>query len=55
MAPHAKFFALHDHLFWRDAGLSGTSQSFVGPLAEIHDATAASGKPALFWLSGHRR
>lgn len=48
MAPHAKFFAVYDRPFWRDAGLSGTAQSFVGPLGEIHDATTASGKAALF-------
>jgi monoamine oxidase len=52
MAPHAKFFALYDPPFWREAGLSGTAQSFVGPLAEIHDATTASGKPALFGFLG---
>ncbi len=48
MAPHAKFFAVYDRPFWREAGLSGTAQSFVGPLGEMHDATTASGKPALF-------
>lgn len=48
MAPHAKFFAIYDRPFWRDAGLSGTAQSFVGPLGEIHDATTASGRAALF-------
>ncbi|WP_291206960.1 FAD-dependent oxidoreductase [Hyphomonas sp.] len=52
MAPHAKFFAVYDHPFWRDAGLSGTAQSMVGPLAEIHDATTASGKAALFGFVG---
>lgn len=48
MAPHAKFFAVYDRPFWREAGLAGTAQSFVGPLGEIHDATTASGTPALF-------
>lgn len=48
MAPHAKFFAVYDRPFWRDAGLAGTAQSFVGPMGEIHDATTASGKAALF-------
>ena len=33
-------------------GCPGTAQSFVGPLAEIHDATTASGKPALFGFLG---
>jgi monoamine oxidase len=52
MAPHAKFFALYDRPFWQDAGLSGTAQSLVGPLVEIHDATTASGKAALFGFVG---
>ncbi|MDP1768056.1 MAG: FAD-dependent oxidoreductase [Nitrospirota bacterium] len=52
MAPHAKFFALYRQPFWREAGLSGTAQSLVGPLAEIHDATTASGMPALFGFLG---
>lgn len=52
MAPHAKFFALYDQAFWREAGLSGTAQSMVGPLVEIHDATTASGKAALFGFVG---
>lgn len=55
MAPHAKFFALYDHPFWRDAGLSGTAQSSVGPLVEIHDATTASGAAALFGFMGLNR
>ncbi len=48
MATTAKFVALYDQPFWRDAGLSGTAQSLVGPLAEIHDASTASGQAALF-------
>lgn len=52
MAPHAKFFALYDRPFWRDAGLSGTAQSMVGPLVEIHDATTAAGEAALFGFVG---
>ena len=52
MAPHAKFFALYDRPFWRDIGLSGMAQSMVGPLVEIHDATTASGKGALFGFVG---
>jgi monoamine oxidase len=52
MAPHAKFFAFYDRPFWRDAGLSGTAQSMVGPLAEIHDATTAVGSAALFGFVG---
>lgn len=38
--------------FWRSAGLSGTAQSVVGPLAEIHDATTSSGSAALFGFVG---
>ncbi|RFB94757.1 amine oxidase [Rhizobium leguminosarum bv. trifolii] len=52
MAPHAKFFAVYDEPFWRTVGLSGTAQSMVGPLVEIHDATTASGKAALFGFPG---
>lgn len=52
MAPHAKFFALYERPFWRDAGLSGAAQSMVGPLVEIHDATSASGAAALFGFVG---
>lgn len=52
MAPHAKFFAIYDRPFWRMDGLSGTAQSMVGPLVEIHDATTASGKAALFGFLG---
>ena len=52
MAPHAKFFALYERPFWRQSGLSGTAQSGVGPLVEIHDATLASGSAALFGFVG---
>lgn len=52
MAPHAKVFAIYDRPFWREAGLSGTAQSMAGPLVEIHDATTASGKAALFGFVG---
>jgi monoamine oxidase len=52
MAPHAKFFALYDRAFWREAGLSGTAQSMVGPMAEMHDATTASGGAGLFGFLG---
>ncbi len=52
MAPHAKFYALYDRPFWREAGLSGAAQSMVGPLSEIHDATTASGQAALFGFIG---
>jgi monoamine oxidase len=52
MAPHAKFLAVYEKPFWRDAGLSGTAQSMVGPMVEIHDASAMAGKAALFGFIG---
>ncbi|AUH65284.1 flavin monoamine oxidase family protein [Paracoccus zhejiangensis] len=52
MAPHAKFVAVYDRAFWRDAGLSGAARSQTGPLAEIHDATTAAGQAALFGFVG---
>lgn len=52
MAPHAKFLALYDRPFWRESGLSGTAQSGVGPLGEIHDGTSATGAAALFGFVG---
>ena len=52
MAPHAKFFALYDRAFWREAGLSGAAQSMVGPMTEIRDATTASGAAAIFGFLG---
>ncbi|WP_108250564.1 flavin monoamine oxidase family protein [Planctomonas deserti] len=52
MGNQAKFFALYDTPFWRDAGLSGTAQSMVGPMLEMHDATTSSGRPALFGFLG---
>jgi len=52
MAPHAKFIALYQRPFWREAGLSGTAQSLVGPLVEIHDATTASGRAGLLGFIG---
>jgi monoamine oxidase len=52
MAPHAKFVAVYDRPFWREMGLSGSGRSMVGPLAEIHDATTASGQAALFGFVG---
>lgn len=52
MAPHAKFVAVYDHAFWRDAGLSGAARSQTGPLVEIHDATTSDGQAALFGFVG---
>jgi monoamine oxidase len=53
MAGHAKFVAVYDRPFWRDAGLSGDAMSRHGPLAEIHDASGPDGSPAaLFGFLG---
>lgn len=52
MAPHAKLLAVYDRPFWREDGLSGMAQSLAGPLTEIHDATTASGRAALFGFVG---
>lgn len=52
MAPHAKVVSVYDRPFWRAAGLSGAALSQVGPLVEIHDATTAKGRPALFGFVG---
>jgi monoamine oxidase len=53
MASHAKFVAVYDTPFWRDAGLSGDAMSRRGPLAEIHDASGLDGTPAaLFGFVG---
>ena len=52
MAGHAKVMAVYDRAFWREQGLSGTASSFVGPLMEIHDASAPDGRPALFGFAG---
>ncbi len=40
--------ASYDRPFRHEAVFRGTAQSMVGPLAEIYDATTASGKAALF-------
>jgi len=39
MAGQAKFFALYDEPFWREAGLSGQAFSQRGPIGEIHDGS----------------
>ena len=49
MAGQAKALALYDRPFWRDAGLSGSAVSQVGPLGEIHDAgVPGTAESALF-------
>lgn len=53
MAGHAKFVAHYPRAFWREAGLSGSAVSQVGPLAEVHDASDAGGRQAaLFGFVG---
>lgn len=53
MAAHAKFVAVYDRPFWREAGLSGDAMSRRGPLVEVHDASGADGAPAaLFGFVG---
>lgn len=53
MAGHAKLIATYPQPFWRDRGLSGDGISRRGPLAEIHDASPASGSTgALFGFVG---
>ncbi len=60
MGGQAKFVATYETAFWRDAGLSGDLMSRHGPMAEVHDASPASGGPyGLFGFIGipaaHRR
>lgn len=53
MAGHAKFVAVYEKPFWREAGLSGDAMSHTGPLVEIHDASPGTGRPgALFGFYG---
>ncbi|MFT4728071.1 MAG: monoamine oxidase [Granulosicoccus sp.] len=53
MAGQAKFVAVYDTPFWRKKGLSGDGISEIGPLGEIHDASAIVGPPyALFGFVG---
>ena len=40
MAAQAKFVAVYDTPFWRQAGLAGQAFSRVGPMVEIHDASS---------------
>lgn len=49
MAGHAKFYAVYERAFWRMDGLSGDVFSRLGPLGEVHDASAGpSGPYAVF-------
>lgn len=46
MGESIKVVAVYDRPFWRDAGLSGSAMSHVGPLREIHDMSGPDGHPA---------
>lgn len=52
MAPNAKYIAIYDSPFWREAGLSGEARSARGPMVEIHDASLPGGRAALFGFLG---
>lgn len=52
MAPHAKYIAVYNTPFWREQALSGSANSRVGPMAEIHDASNPEGQAALFGFIG---
>ena len=52
MAGQAKVIAVYPAPFWRDAGLSGEARSRVGPLVEVHDASAPRGLAALSGFVG---
>ena len=46
MGSTTKVVAVYDRPFWRDAGLSGSAVSHVGPLREMHDMSGPDGAPA---------
>jgi monoamine oxidase len=53
MAGQAKFVAIYEQAFWREAGWSGAAMSHRGPMVEIHDASDATGQSAaLFGFVG---
>jgi len=53
MAAHAKVVAIYETAFWRDAGLSGSAVSQIGPLVEIADQSdPEAGIAALFGFVG---
>lgn len=55
MGQAMKALLVYDRPFWRDVGLSGLGVSYVGPVAQFHDASPADGAVgALFgWLGNH--
>lgn len=46
MGAVTKVVAVYADAFWRDAGLSGSAISHVGPMREIHDMSGQDGSPA---------
>jgi len=53
MSGQAKFVAVYEKPFWREQGLAGQAFSQVGPMVEIHDASATSDEGyALFGFIG---
>ncbi|MEO1081235.1 MAG: NAD(P)/FAD-dependent oxidoreductase [Pseudomonadota bacterium] len=53
MAGQAKFVAVYDRVFWREAGCSGSAVSHLGPMLEINDhSDPESGLSALFGFLG---
>ncbi|MFT6899383.1 MAG: monoamine oxidase [Paraglaciecola sp.] len=53
MSAQAKFVAVYKTPFWRETGLAGQAFSRVGPMVEIHDATACDNDGfALFGFIG---
>ncbi|MBE1275267.1 flavin monoamine oxidase family protein [Enterovibrio baiacu] len=53
MAAHAKAVLIYETPFWREMGFSGSVNSNVGPLVEIHDASPdINGEPAYGAIMG---
>lgn len=53
MSAQAKFVAIYDKPFWREKGLAGQAFSRIGPMVEIHDASASDSHGfALFGFIG---
>jgi monoamine oxidase len=57
MAAHAKIIAIYPTPFWRAQGHSGSAMSYLGPIAETHDASTnlkegQLGRGALFGFMG---
>ncbi|PMN94465.1 flavin monoamine oxidase family protein [Enterovibrio norvegicus] len=53
MAAHAKAVLIYETPFWREMGFSGSVNSNVGPLVEIHDASPdINGEPSYGAIMG---